>query len=189
VIIETIVSTINEQGQVNFAPMGVMIEKDKIIIRPYKEGTTYRNLLTTQQGVIHITDNVLIFAESAVSSPQFESFPAECIRGFVLKDTCYYYEFIVLETDCSSERARFTTQIVKRGRIRDFIGFNRAKNAIIEAAILATRIRFIGIEKILEKFEEYAVIVKKTGGLQEEQAMQYLMNYVKQAANTGTVSI
>ena len=187
-ITETIVSTISEHGQVNFAPMGVVLEEDRIIIRPYKEGTTYRNLLATRQGVVHITDNVLIFAESAVSSPQFESFPAECIRGFVLKDTCYYYEFVVSEVDCSGERARFTTQIVKRGRIRDFIGFNRAKNAIIEAAILATRIRFIGVEKILEKFEEFAIIVKKTGGLQEEQAMQYLMNYVKQAANTEAVS-
>jgi len=184
VITETIVSTINEKGEVNFAPMGVVIEAERILLRPYKEATTYQNLLTTRQGVVHITDNVLIFAESAVSSPHFESFPAECIQGFVMKDTCYYYEFIVSEVDCSRERGKFMARIVKRGRLRDFIGFNRAKNAVIEAAILATRIKFIGVEKILEKFEEYAIIVKKTGGAQEEQAMEYLINYVKRATDS-----
>ncbi|MCI0564553.1 MAG: DUF447 family protein [Nitrososphaera sp.] len=181
-ITETIISTLDEKGRVNFAPMGIVIKEDILIIRPYKETTTYRNLLTTRQGVVHITDNVWIFAQSAISSPQFESFPAEYVRGFVLKDTCYYYEFTVSDMDCSSERAKFNACIVKRGWVRDFIGFNRAKNAVIEAAILATRIKFIGVEKILEKFEEHAVIVKKTGGPQEEQAMQYLIDYVTRSS-------
>jgi hypothetical protein len=183
VIIETIVSTVDESGQVNFAPMGIVLEANAIILRPYKEAKTYRNLLATRQGVVHITDNALIFAESAISNPHFESFPAERIQGYVLRDTCYYYEFAISEFDSSSERAKFIASIVKKGWIRDFVGFNRAKNMIIEAAILATRIKFTGAEKILEKFEEYGVIVKKTGGLQEEQAMMYLVNYVKQIAD------
>lgn len=187
-IIETIISTVDKKGCVNFAPMGIIMEGDDLIIRPYKEAITYQNLLTTRQGVVHITDNVWIFVQSALSNPQFESFPAEQVQGFVLKDTCYYYEFIISDMDCSKERAKFIAHIVKKGWVRDFIGFNRAKNAIIEAAILATRIKFIEVEKILEKFEEYTIIVKKTGGYQEEQAMRYLIDYVKEAADTSLIT-
>lgn len=181
-IVETIVTTVDKQGEANFAPMGVVIEPDEILIRPYKDTATYRNLLMTGQAVMNITDNVLLFAESAVSSPQFPAFPAEKVRGLILKDACSYYECVVKSIEMSGERAEFTCEIVKKGFLREFIGFNRAKNAIIEAAILATRIRFLGKEKILEDYTRFQEIVKKTGGDQEKQAMAFLVEYIKGAA-------
>ena len=178
-IIEAIVTTLNEQGEANFAPMGVTIADGEILIRPYKESATYRNLLATGQAVVNLTDNVRLFAEGAVSSPQFPAFPAEIVRGLVLKDACSYYECSILQANTANERADFRCQVVKKGFLREFIGFNRAKNAIIEAAILATRVRFIGVEKILQEYRRLSEIVKKTGGEEEIHAMQYLQDYVE----------
>ena len=177
-ITETIVTTLNEQGEANFAPMGVRLGNGEILIRPYKESTTYRNLLATGEAVVNLTDNVRLFAEGAVSSPQFPAFPAELVRGLVLKDACSYYECSVIEADTAHERADFCCQVVKKGFLREFVGFNRAKNAVIEAAILATRVRFLGVEKILKEYLRFSEIVKKTGGEEEALAMQYLQDYV-----------
>ena len=178
-IIETIVTTLNEQGQANFAPIGVTIGDGEILIRPYKESATYRNLLATGQAVVNLTDNVRLFAEGAVSSPEFPAFPADMIRGVVLKNACSYYECSVIEADATPERANFRCRVVKEGFVRQFVGFNRAKNAIIEAAILATRVRFLGVEKILQEYLRFSDIVKKTGAEEEVKAMRYLQDYVE----------
>ena len=102
------------------------------------------------------------------------------VRGLVLKDACSYYECSVMQADTAHDRADFRCQVLKKGVLREFVGFNRAKNAIIEAAILATRVRFLGAEKILQDYRRFSDIVKKTGGEEEALAMQYLQDYVVQ---------
>lgn len=178
-IIESIVTTLNEAGWANFAPMGVTIGDGEILIRPFTDSATCRNLVATGAAVVNLTDNCRLFAESAISSPQFPTFPAELVPGLALTDACSYYECSVIHADTASERATFRCKTIKKGVLREFIGFNRARNAIIEAAILATRIRFLGVPQILEEYRRLAEIVQKTGGEQEAQAMQYLQNYVE----------
>lgn len=178
-IIEAIVTTVDEAGEANFAPMGVTIEQGEIFIRPYKDSVTYRNLIATGTAVVNLTDAIRLFAESAVSSPQFPTFAAEMVKGLVLIDACSYYECSVVHAETASERATFRCKILKKGILREFIGFNRAKNAILEAAILATRVRLIGAAQIREECRRLAEIVQKTGGEQEVLAMQYLQDYVE----------
>jgi hypothetical protein len=182
VIIESIVSTVDEQGRVNFAPMGVVWGETDLIIRPFKDTTTYRNLIATREAVVNLTDNVLIFVMTAVSDASFPHFPAPHVRGAVLEDACSYREVVVEAVDDTSERAEVRCRVVGSGRLRDFLGFNRGKNAVIEAAILATRLNLIGRERVTTAFREYDEIVRKTGGEQEREAMAYLWNYIKREA-------
>ena len=44
-IIEAIVTTLNEQGDANFAPMGVTIGDGEILIRPYKESADRKSVV------------------------------------------------------------------------------------------------------------------------------------------------
>ncbi|HWR21386.1 MAG TPA: DUF447 domain-containing protein [Verrucomicrobiae bacterium] len=184
-IIESIVTTLNESGEANFAPMGVTIGKEEILIRPYTDSATCRNLVATGVAVVNLTDNCRLFAESAIASPQFPHFPAELVTGLVLKDACSYYECSVMHADTAAPRATFRCKIVKKGVLREFIGFNRAKNAIIEAAILATRVRLLEMETILQEYRRLSEIVRKTGGEQEAQAMRYLQDYVERQPRWG----
>jgi hypothetical protein len=73
--------------------------------------------------------------------------------------------------------------VVDRGRIRDFFGFNRAKHAVIEAAVLATRLEFLPAEKVRQEFRSLATIVEKTAGQQERRAFQLLDEYVGELLN------
>ncbi len=178
-IIESIVTTLDTAGQVNCAPMGVEWGEEIIVIKPYQDTTTYRNLVATGAAVVNLTDNVLLFARSAISDPVFPTWPAVAVHGAVLQDVCSWREVVVEEIDAQRERARVTTRVVHRGFAREFLGFNRARHAVLEAAILATRTRFLPGEHILAEFERLQVIVDKTGGVQEHEAMELLTEYVR----------
>ncbi len=180
-IIETILTTTDAAGYVNCAPMGVEWGDEIIVIKPYQETTTFRNLIDNGAAVVNLTDNVLLFAESAISNPVFPTRPAEVVAGVILQDVCSWREVQVEEIDAQQPRARITTQVVHRGFEREFLGFNRARHAVLEAAILATRTRFLPREQILAELERLQVIVDKTAGPQEFEAMRLLTQFVNSA--------
>ena len=85
----------------------------------------------------------------------------------------------MVDTNTEQPRVLFTTRVVYHGFNREFLGFNRARHAVLEAAILATRTRFLPATEILAEFERLQVIVDKTAGPQEHQAMSLLTEYVQ----------
>jgi hypothetical protein len=179
VIIETIVTTMDSDGVINFAPMGVEWGDDTIVLKPFLETTTFRNLSATGVAVINLTDDVMLFAQGAISSPQFPSLPASVIHGAVLEAACSWRELEVLHIDATPPRSRIETRVVHRGVRREFIGFNRARHAVLEAAILATRTHLLPAEQIGEEFARLQVIVDKTAGPREREAMELLTQYVR----------
>jgi hypothetical protein len=67
---------------------------------------------------------------------------------------------------------------VRSGRIRDFFGFNRGKHAVIEAAILATRVAILPRSEIDEQWTRLRSWVDKTGGPNERAAMDFLETWL-----------
>jgi uncharacterized protein len=184
-ILEGIVTSVGPDGAVNVAPMGPRVDANmtRLELRPFRTARTYTNLKAHGEGVLHVTDDVLLLARSAVGSlaslPPL--FPATAIVGQVLCDACRYYEFRVLRCDDRSERVTFEAEVVHAGRLRDFFGFNRAKHAVIEAAILATRTAYLPAAEIAAAFRRLAPLVEKTGGEQETEAFAFLEEYIRQA--------
>lgn len=178
-ILETIVSTLDAAGRPNFAPMGITIEGERTILRPFRESRTWRNLQEVGEGVVNVTDDVLLFARCALGSPVPPHRPAAKVRGLVLADVCHWREFVVEERDLSEERARFLGRIVAQGRQRDFAGFNRGKHAVIEATILATRLHLLGREAVASEIDRLRPLVDKTGGPQEREAFALVSDHVR----------
>jgi uncharacterized protein len=179
VIVETIVTTMDLQGTINFAPMGVEWGDERIVLKPFLETTTFRNLSATGAAVVNLTDDVMLFAQGAISSPQFPSLPASVVRGVVLEAACSWRELEVLQIDATPPRSRIDTRVVHQGARREFIGFNRARHAVLEAAILATRTHLIPAEQIQDEFVRLQVIVDKTAGPREQEAMELLTQHVR----------
>ena len=184
-ILEGIVTTISPAGAVNIAPMGPHVDEDmqRFLLRPFPTSQTYQNLRAHGEGVLHVTDDVLLLARAAIGpvEPLPDLMPAEKVRGRVLRDVCRYYEFRVLSIDDREPRVRIEVEVLHAGRLREFFGFNRAKHAVVEAAILATRTAFLPPEEIAQEFRRLAVLVQKTGGPQEQEAFRFLSEYVKAA--------
>jgi hypothetical protein len=179
VIVETIVTSLDRSGAINFAPMGVEWGEETILLKPFLETTTFQNVSTTRAAVVNLTDDAMLFAQGAISSPQFPSFPAAVVRGVVLDAACSWRELEVVSVDATPPRSRIEAKVVHRGTRREFIGFNRARNAVLEAAILATRTHLLPPEQISEEFARLQVVVDKTAGPREREAMELLTQYVR----------
>ncbi len=184
-ILEGIVTTISPAGTLNVAPMGPSVEErmERFALRPFRTADTYRNLKAHGEGVLHVTDDVLLLAKAALGpvEPMPEVERASAVLGYVLRDACRYYEFVVRAIDDRDERVTIEAEVVHSGRLRDFFGFNRAKHAVLEAAILATRTAFLPLDDIAAEYRKLAVIVQKTGGPQEHAAFALLEEHVRAA--------
>jgi uncharacterized protein len=189
-ILEGVVTTVAVGGAINVAPMGPLVEPpaagrdlERFVLRPFRTAQTYANLKAHGEGVLHVTDDVLLLARAAVGAldPPPALRPAERVRGWVLADACRYYEFRVTSWDDRAERARLGAEVVAAGRLRDFFGFNRAKHAVVEAAILATRTALLPLDEIEAEYRKLAVLVEKTGGPQEHAAFAFLRRHLEAA--------
>src|SRR5262245_40104227 len=113
-ILEGIVTSVSPTGEVNIAPMGPRVDAamDHFLLRPFPTSQTYRNLKAHGEGVLHVTDNVLLLAQAALGpvEPVPAMFPAVRVRGFVLQDACRWYEFRVRSIDEREERVRIETE-------------------------------------------------------------------------------
>jgi hypothetical protein len=180
-ILEGIVTTANEDGSTNVAPMGPEVddvEPGRLILKPYKSSRTYGNLRRQGEGVFHVTDDVLLLARATVGMMDAATTSACVVSVPRLRDCCRYMEFRVTDWDEADERTRITCSAVHEGRVRDFFGFNRAKHAVVEAAILTSRVGILHDDAILQELERLRGPVAKTGGRREHEAMSLLVDEV-----------
>ena len=172
-ILETVVTTINPDGGVNCAAMGVEWGEQRIVIKPFRRTRTLRNLRATQAAVVNLTDDILLFSQAALDDPHPPTRTAASVEGAILDDACSWREVRVEAID-DGERARVGTVVVGRGSGREFLGFNRACHAVLEASILASRARFLEAEDIRAELTRLQVLVDKTAGPREREAMAYV---------------
>lgn len=181
-ILEGIVTTLDAAGRLNVAPMGPIVtpEMTTLVLRPFQSSQTYRNLKTRPQGVFHVVDDVLLLAQSALNQMAGDppTFAAEKVAGRVLENCCRWYEFDVVQIEDSQERTQLEAVVSHVGRRRDFFGFNRAKHAVLEATILATRLHLIPENEVRQELARLEQLVQKTAGDQEFAAWDVVQKYV-----------
>ncbi|HEX2636240.1 MAG TPA: DUF447 domain-containing protein [Gemmatimonadales bacterium] len=178
-IIESIVTSMAADGTINFAPMGVEWGESTLVLKPFLETTTFRNVRETRVAVVNITDDVMLFARAAISNPEYPWVPATVVRGVVLEAACSWRELEVVTLDDTPPRSRIEARVLHHGFRREFIGFNRARFAVLEAAILATRTHLLPAEEIRAEYARLQVIVDKTAGPREREAMALLTEHVR----------
>ncbi len=174
-ILEGLVTTTGADGQPHLAPMGPTVSADfkRLLLRPFPTSQTGQNLLRHGEGVFHITDDAALIARSAAGllaeTPPMR--PTSMVRGFVLEDCCRSYEFVVRSADTSHARFVLDAEVVAAATHREFVGFNRARHALLEAAILATRFHLLPTAEIEREFAKLSTIIAKTGDEPERSAM------------------
>ncbi len=183
-IVEGMLTTENADGTVNVAPMGPKVNDGftQFLLRPFPGSRTYENLLRTRQGTFHVTDDVAMIAQAAVGdlldAPAF--LPNSGPGYHVLKNCCRWYQLEAVEVETTGERAALTCRVVQQGRQRDFFGLNRGKHAVLELAILATRVHLLPGEEIDQAIGMLTPWVEKTGGPAEREAFVFLQEVIAQ---------
>jgi len=186
-ILEGLMTTINPDGTPNVSPMGPRVDAElqTFVLRPFQTSTTYRNVKRTGCGVFHVTDDVEMLARAAVGklAPLPPLVKADGFDGFVISGACRWFALRTETLDDSAPRTTITMRAAACGTLRDFFGLNRAKHAVVEGAILATRLHLLPRSEILAQFEALRPLVEKTGGEAEHRAFAFLEEFVRGAAD------
>ncbi|MFM8735994.1 MAG: DUF447 domain-containing protein [Pirellulales bacterium] len=190
-IIEGIVTTTEPDGRMHVAAMGPWIdpvERDagrinRLVLKPFATSRTGANLARVPSGVFHVTDDVLLLARvvaGRLEEPPAAR-PAERVAGHVLAHACQAWEFAVTGTDASRERVVMQARVEAAHVGRPFLGFNRAAHAVVEAAILTTRLHLLDPADVAGRMADLRVLVEKTGGPREHEAFALLEARVRGA--------
>lgn len=182
-ILEGLVTTHDAHGTLNVAPMGPLVDPQmsRLRLRPFQTSQTFRNLRDQPYGVFHITDDVELIARAALDGltapPPVQ--PAHRIPGSVLQSACRWYEFQVVSLDDSRDRAEIDVTVVHHGSLREFFGFHRARHAVLEATILATRLHLIPEPDVRAELQRLRSPVEKTAGPAELAAWQFVIEFIE----------
>ncbi len=169
------------EAGVRFAPMGASVSEgeppSRVLLRPFASSRTGALLLREGRGVLNFTDDVFLFAQTALT----DEIPPTI--GLALGGACAWWEIEVADADQKSTmdgggaaRWLIRCRVLERRSIRSFAPFNRGRNAVLEAAILATRAHLENFDRSIlpAKINELHEIVSKTGGEREIAAFDLI---------------
>jgi hypothetical protein len=176
---ETIITTLNEDGSAHIAPMGVRREDEFYVIAPFKPSTTLNNLERSGQAVINMTDDVRIFAGCLTGHYDWPTVDTSVIDGKRLEAALNHIEIEVAHQEGDDIRPVFYCSEKHRETHAPFMGLNRAKAAVLEAAVLVSRLRMLPDEKIDSEIEYLQIAIDKTASEYELEAWGWLMNRIR----------
>jgi len=172
---ECIVITQSRAGAVHIAPIGVIEEGEHLVIAPFRPSLTLDNLRENPFAVANYTDDVLVFAGCLTGRREWPTKPATKVPGAVLEQALAHAELQVVAVTEDEQRPRFRCAVIHEENHRPFHGFNRAQAAVVEAAILVSRLLMLPPEKIEREIAYLQIAIDKTAGPRERQAWAWLM--------------
>ena len=176
---ETIVTTADRGGRVHIAPIGIIADGEGWIIAPFRPSATLDNLRAVPFAVANYTDDVRVFAGCLTGREQWPTTAATDVRVPRLAGALAHAELAVVRVDEDDQRPRFHCRTVRSASHAPFAGFNRAQSAVIEAAILASRLDFLPRDKVEREIAYLESAVQKTAGPAEAEAWSWLMHRIK----------
>ncbi len=177
---ECIVTTQREDGGTHIAPMGVHVVEKDLVIAPFKPSTTLDNLRRRGCAVINYVDDVRIFAGCLTGRHDWPVCGADRINAMRLRDCLAHTEVEIDRVEEDKLRPRFHCRAVYEANRASFRGFNRAQAAVIEAAILVSRLHMLPAEKIDREIDYLNIAIQKTAGPREREAWGWLMAGIAQ---------
>lgn len=176
---EVIVTTVSEAGVTHIAPMGVHVDGEYLLILPFKPSTTLDNLLQTGTAVINYCDDVRVFAGCLTGRRDWPLKPAEQVRGYYLAETLAHSELRLVRVEDDDLRPKLVCKVLLTVNHRPFHGFNRAQFAVLEAAILISRLERLPWEKIQSELDYLRIGLDKCAGDKELEAWGWLMTAIE----------
>src|SRR5215469_4075806 len=171
---ETILTTTDSAGLVHLAPLGLIEDGEEWIVAPFRPSRTLDNLRNVPFAVANYTDDVRIFAGCLTGRHQWPTVKSGEIPVQRLAAALAHAELAVDRVTEDEERPRFHCRVLRVATHAPFLGFNRAQAAVIEAAILLSRLDMLPRDKLEREIAYLQMAVGKTAGAAEQEAWQWL---------------
>jgi uncharacterized protein len=180
-ILETIVTTMGEGGSCHIVPFGLIADGDDFVVAPFRPSPTIANLERHPWLSAAAPVDVRVIAGVVTGRRQWATIPCEKIDCLRLAECYAHMELEVRDVQADDTRPRFRCRVVHTAQHRPFVGYNRAQAAVIEAAILATRLGMLPPTKIRAEMEYLGIAVSKTAGPSESEAWSWIKQKVDAA--------
>lgn len=174
-IFETIITSVDAAGKPHITPFGVKHEGELVVISPYKPSTTLNNILVTQCAVLNLTDDVRVFAGALTQRKDWPLIKAEQVAGFRLANCLAHSELSLIEVRDDASRPQLIMQKIADFNHQPFAGFNRAQAAVVELAVLVSRLHMLPREKVHTELAYLQIAIDKTAGARELEAWTWLV--------------
>ena len=186
VIYETVISTVAPHGTPHVAPMGVRYRSSgensatssAVILMPFKPSTTLANIIASRHAVLNVVADTRVFAGAVTGRRSWPLRPTERIEGVRLSCALNHVELELAELSDDPQRPVLRMARVFEASHAPYIGFNRAQAAVIEGAILVSRLRMLPAEKVEAEMAYLQIAIDKTAGPAEHEAWGWLTEAV-----------
>ena len=185
-ILESVVVTKAEDGW-HMVPFGLIQEGKNFIVAPFRPSPSIDNLQRHPFLSAAAPADIRILAGCVTGRRDWPMLPCERIDGMRLAEAYSHAELEVVAFADDPMRPRFRCRIVHTATHRPFLGYNRAQAAVLEAAILSTRLHLLPAEKINAEMEYLRIAISKTAGPAEEEAWSWIEEKIGSALKDGGV--
>lgn len=179
-IFEAVVTTVSPGGTPHVAPMGIRYQPGGLLLMPFKPSTTHDNIVATGHAVLNIVCDTRVFAGCVTGRKTWPLLPAERIAGMRLACALRHVELALAEQRDDAQRPVLHMATVHEATHAPFFGFNRAQAAVIEGAVLVSRLHMLPPEKVDNEMTYLQIAIDKTAGPEEHEAWAWLRAAVAQ---------
>lgn len=176
---ETILTTVDADGRPHITPLGIREERGFTVLSPFRPSGTLDNVLATRVAVVNFTDDVRVFAGVLTGRRDWPVQPAQVVPCVRLAHSLAHRELELVEVEDDEVRPRLFCRTVHEAGHGRFPGFNRARSAVIEAAILVSRLHMLSPDKIDAELAYLQIAIDKTAGPDELEAWGWLMDRIE----------
>jgi len=181
-IFEAVVTTVSPAGAVHIAPMGVRYEAGptgaEVVLMPFRPSTTLDNILATRSAVLNRLVDPRVFAGCVTGRKHWPTVPAERVAGARLQAALSHVELALAQVGDDPQRPRLRLSCVHEVTHAPFLGMNRAEAAVIEGAVLVSRLHMLPPEKIDSEMRYLQIAIDKTAGADAHEAWSWLQQAV-----------
>ena len=173
-ILESVLVTCNADGSPHIAPLGLHVQQTHLVVAPFRPSRTLDNITRDGHAVVTWTTDVRLFAGPVTGRRDWPVCRLDGAPGWRLMAAHTHAALQVVDIQDDVQRPRFVCAITHEQTHRPFRGFVRAQAAVVEAAILATRLGMLPADKVERELAYLQIAIDKTAGADELAAGQGL---------------
>lgn len=186
VIYETIVTTESAAGVLHIAPMGVRYRSaqrgnqvvDQVVVMPFRPSTTLDNLLATRRAVLNIVTDTRLFAGCVTGRRDWPSVALAGGRGRRLSVALRHLALELTDVQDDPQRPVLTLDVGEDLTHAPFPGLNRAQAAVVEGAVLVSRLHLLPLARIEQEMAIGQSAIDRTASAAEHEAWGWLCEAV-----------
>lgn len=189
---ECIVCTADPRGRPHLAPMGVRYQADGgVVLMPFRPSTTLDNLLSSGAASLNVVTDSRIFAGCLTGRRDWPLLPMHRLPGWRLAAALRHQELALVSLQDDPQRPVLQLRTEHSQDHAPFLGFNRAQAAVLEAAVLVSRLHLLPADKVDREMAYLQIAIDKTAAPGELEAWGWLQEAVRlhrEAASRSTAA-